>query len=159
MKSLADRFWAKVDKRGPDECWPWLGATDGNGYGRIYSKGGNATASRASWELAHGEAPQGYHVCHSCDNPPCVNPSHLWLGTPQDNAIDRSAKGRDAQSRRTHCPKGHEYTPENTIIHTSRGGPERSCRECQRICGRERMRRIRAANISAGLTSKGKPRA
>lgn len=70
------------------------------GYGRIYKDGRNVTTHRASWELANGTIPAGLWVLHRCDNPPCVNPAHLFLGTNRDNIADRHAKGRDASGDR-----------------------------------------------------------
>ena len=88
------RFWAKVDRRGDGECWPWLGAQSRE-YGQFWC-GGCLTAHRIAWELTHGAIPNGLLVLHRCDNPPCCNPAHLWLGTHADNAADRQAKGRGA---------------------------------------------------------------
>lgn len=82
------RFWDKVDKTG--DCWEWTARRDKNGYGML----GNDRAHRFSFSLANGGIPDGMQVLHHCDNPPCVNPDHLWLGTPKDNARDRNAKGR-----------------------------------------------------------------
>lgn len=84
------RFWKYVDKKGENECWEWNRSKYPNGYGRI----GKHYAHRFSWILTNGEIPNGLHVCHSCDNPPCVNPKHLWLGTVADNMHDRDSKGR-----------------------------------------------------------------
>lgn len=90
------RFWPKVDKRGDDECWPWAAAVSAHGYGQFDREPGvTKMAHRTAWELHHGEpAPAGMHVCHSCDNPPCCNPAHLFLGTPGDNVRDMISKGR-----------------------------------------------------------------
>lgn len=99
MPSLEDRFWEKVEVAGPDECWEWQAYKDGCGYGQIFREkiGGirhNDRAHRISWELHNGPIPADLQVLHTCDNPPCCNPAHLWLGTPADNAADREEKGR-----------------------------------------------------------------
>lgn len=93
--TLAERFWAKVQK-GPG-CWTWTGCRDDHGYGMFRPYGRKASARRAhrvAWELTHGPIPAGMFACHKCDNPQCVRPAHLFLGTPADNAHDRDKKGR-----------------------------------------------------------------
>ena len=92
--TLEDRFWPKVDKRGPEECWPWLGASNG-GYGLISDgKGKHLRATRASILIHSGPFDKSLIVCHKCDNPPCVNPNHLFLGTFKDNMKDMHRKNR-----------------------------------------------------------------
>jgi hypothetical protein len=95
-RPLAERYWEKVDKRGPVECWPWKGSTYEGGYGAIrYGDGTTRGAHRVGWELANGKPPpEDREVCHSCDNPPCQNPAHFFLGTHQANMADMSGKGR-----------------------------------------------------------------
>ena len=90
-----DRFWSRVDSSGgPDSCWPWtLACNKVTGYGHLYLYG-RSYAHRTAYELATGNDPRGLDVCHSCDNPICCNPSHLWIGTALDNMRDREAKGR-----------------------------------------------------------------
>lgn len=96
---LENRFWNKVDKTSVDRCWAWKGATNKGGYGRVtvpatLGKYISLTAHRVSWEIHNGSIPQGLCVLHRCDNPPCVNPEHLFVGTRKDNAIDMFKKGR-----------------------------------------------------------------
>lgn len=101
---LADRFWAKVDKNGPipercpelGPCWPWTAYCDGNGRGRVGVDGRADKASRVSWHLTFGEIPDGMSVLHKCDNPPCVRPDHLFLGTQTENMRDMVVKQRNA---------------------------------------------------------------
>jgi HNH endonuclease len=96
-KSLEQRFWCRVKKGLADECWLWSGSTNKKGYGRITlgsRAAGVERAHRVSWLLFRGEIPDGLCVLHRCDNPPCVNPSHLFLGTKRDNTADMVSKGR-----------------------------------------------------------------
>jgi hypothetical protein len=126
-RPAAERFWPKVDQSGgPDACWPWTAYCQPNGYGEFDKK----WAHRVAYELAIGPITPGGTICHTCDNPRCVNPSHLFLGTQGDNVRDMVAKGRHASQKRTHCPQGHEIT--GTFL---AGGVKRRryCRECNRI--------------------------
>jgi hypothetical protein len=92
------RFWNQVNKGTMNECWNWTGVPNMWGYGQIREEGGrNAKkklAHRISWIIHNGTIPTGMLVLHTCDNPLCVNPNHLWLGTHQDNIDDMMRKGR-----------------------------------------------------------------
>jgi hypothetical protein len=94
LTPLPERFWAKVDRRGPDDCWEWTGTKTRKGYGQIRVAGHNMQAHRVSYELNVGPITAGLFACHRCDNPPCVNPGHLFLGTAADNSSDMVARGR-----------------------------------------------------------------
>jgi hypothetical protein len=90
--TLSERIMARVEVVG--ECWLWRGYTLSTGYGQITYKGRKVLLHRAMYEVANGPIPPGLDVCHSCDNPPCVRPEHLWLGTAKDNVRDCIEKGR-----------------------------------------------------------------
>ena len=90
------RFWAKVDRSGgPDACWPWTAGCHDAGYGVFWDGARFWKAHRFAWMLAHGSITDGLKRLHSCDNPPCVNTAHLFLGTQADNMRDMMAKGRE----------------------------------------------------------------
>lgn len=97
---LGPWFWEKVDVRGEDECWPWKGKLSEDplhAYGRTRANGRIMIPSRAAWELTNGPIPPGLNVCHKCDNPPCCNPKHLFLGTDRQNHLDSILKGRQGK--------------------------------------------------------------
>jgi len=119
FRPLEERFWEKVDKRGPDECWLWLGSKCGKGYGHIAPprRRGNSVlkAHRVSYELAHGSIPSGLLVCHRCDNPSCVNPAHLFVGTTRDNTQDMLKKGRGNRSHPKPGARGQRRAAKLTL--------------------------------------------
>lgn len=95
---LAERFWSKVDVRGEDECWEWQACRINNPrsgfYGRFGVAGHTEYAHRVAYLLTYGEIDDALFACHTCDNAPCCNPAHLFMGTGKDNAADRDTKGR-----------------------------------------------------------------
>lgn len=89
------RFWGRVDKNGPNGCWLYTGAKGHYGYGMVGRRGTHpARAHRFAWELLKGTIPAGLDLLHKCDNPPCCNPDHMWVGTHHENMLDCAAKGR-----------------------------------------------------------------
>ena len=101
--SLIERFMAKVEVT--HHCWNWVGAKRWVGYGVIGSNGKTPTSSRVAYELFKGEIPDGFCVLHTCDNPACVNPDHLWLGTQSNNIVDMVLKGRQAKGDKCSASK------------------------------------------------------
>ena len=91
-KTDKKRFWEKVSKK--NGCWQWTSALAVNGYGVFWFEGSNVYAHRHIFYLEGCDIPSGMQVCHTCDNPSCVNPDHLFLGSPSDNHVDSSKKGR-----------------------------------------------------------------
>ncbi len=126
--TTAERFWAKVNKT--DRCWLWTAATltDG-GYGTMTVRRGGRTVSkrahRLSWELHFGEIPPGMEVCHRCDNPLCIRPDHLFLGTHTDNMRDMARKGRGNQGERHSAAKLSDAQVAD--IRRRRANGERQC--------------------------------
>lgn len=124
-----ERFWAKVDVQGPDDCWEWTGARHAQGYGHLRAAGRTMKAHRVSALIHFGPFDRRMDVRHTCDNPPCVNPNHLRVGTTLQNVRDCIDKGRfrNHNQAKTHCLRGHAFTDENTYI-TKLG--RRNCRTC-----------------------------
>lgn len=139
--TFEEAFWSRVNVRDEDECWTWRGAPNAGGYGRFFRDGERRLAHRVSLEIKLGRPLSTYEdACHACDNPICVNPKHLWVGDDSANQRDAVAKGRQHQSRKTHCPQGHAYTPEN-VIRKRHDPSRRRCRQCHNEYQRARRRR------------------
>lgn len=119
----SDRLMARTVRKG--NCWEWARVSSPDGYGRFRFRGAQWLAHRASYALHVGPIPEGLDLDHLCRNRRCVNPSHLEPVTRSEN-LHRSPL-MDRNSKKTHCPAGHEYTQENT----RRSGPRRHCRACQ----------------------------
>lgn len=128
-----------------DECWEWPGRKS-NGYGSYQHQRRHYAVHRRSYEEFVGAIPDGMHICHRCDNPPCWNPAHLFLGTPRDNLHDMIRKGRGrnpiflANKAKTHCSRGHPFTDDNTY----RKGNARACRMCSFMYTRLARERAKA---------------
>lgn len=132
-RSPVERLWERVTKT--TGCWVWRGTTNNKGYGMLgIGRERQVLAHRVAWESANGHVPDGMFVCHKCDNPRCVRPDHLFLGTNSDNIQDSIAKGRfrrGFRERNRFCVNGHEFTPRNTYFLKSRPGT-RLCKMCRR---------------------------
>lgn len=124
-------------------CAEWTASLNDTGYGRFYIGTESYHAHRISYYINFGTDPKEKMVCHNCDNPPCVNPKHLFLGTLQDNLRDMVNKGRHANRKKTHCKNGHKFNKENT--ETLAGGARR-CRVCTKI-NRANYRRLNREKI------------
>lgn len=123
-----ERFWEKVNKT--DGCWMWVGAISDTGYGSFNAGGGLYTGShRFAYQQVKGAIPAGLYLDHICRVRSCVNPDHLEPVTNEENI--RRGNGGINNASKTHCPKGHEYTPENTVLRKyPNGRTGRICRSC-----------------------------
>ena len=150
VRDVAERFWSHVDRgRGRDDCWLWTGSLNHLGYARFYITIAprvrvSIGAHHWAWEQYHDPVPEGLELDHLCRVRHCVNPAHLDPVTHQENAR-RGTSPVAANARKTHCPQGHPYSPENTRI-SPKG--KRHCRTCNaeqaRVAMRERYWRLKA---------------
>lgn len=135
--SALGRFFQKVTTGSKEQCWFWTGFKDRDGYGSVTVDKKSTRSHRWIFEQFYGQIPVGWFVCHTCDNPSCVNPFHLFPGTHTDNVRDSISKGRFrgggwVMASRDSCKKGHPFNEENTRIVRYGWGPYRQCIICAR---------------------------
>lgn len=155
---MRERFWAKVDRRGDDECWPWTGWRDKRGYGGFKADLPDGTrrhrkASAVAWELENGRpTPDDKQIDHFfCGNPPCCNPRHL---RPEDPAVNNRREKRESKE----CVRGHPYAEHGRVVtHNSNGYQYRQCMKCRKedapaaVARRREQRRAARARATTGL--------
>jgi len=151
-----ERFWKRVEKRGPDECWLWRGLLTRGGYGSIRIGRKMVTTHRVSYFISFGQITNGLHALHKCDVRNCVNPAHIFLGTNLENMIDREAKGRNKPQRGD--KNGARLYPERLMRgdgHWARTNPEKVKRGIHQYAAKlsdEKVREARARHAAGGVT-------
>lgn len=130
----------------PDACWNWVGAGKGNGYGHCTINHKNITAHKAAFQIFKGEVPDGFDVCHTCDNRACVNPKHLFLGTRAENMADAKAKRRTDGGKRKHLTERQIQEVRRRIV---RG------EQCSQIAQALNINHATVSNIKEGKSYVG----
>lgn len=123
------KLLSKVRVHPQSGCWEFFGKRHPDGYGEHRENGKIRKNHRTMWEHYHGPIPSGKIIRHKCDNPPCMNPDHLEIGTKHDNTMDSVIRGRHNGVTKTHCKRGHEFTAENTYTFRNM----RHCKKCRSI--------------------------
>ena len=141
---LPNNFDAKIDKL-PGGCWIWTGSKTSRGYGNAYIAGQYVLMHRAAYEHYIGPIPEGYNVTHTCRNQLCLQPKHLKAVTPREKTLQYNGP-TTINARKTHCKRGHEFTPENTHV-TPLGS--RICRICRKQHAHNAYLRKKAARRAA----------
>lgn len=140
---LPDRFWSKCIPEPNSGCWIWCAAHSHDGYGNVSVNRKVQLSHRVSYQRLAGPIPPGLTLDHLCRNTLCVNPAHLEVVTNRVNIL-RGDSAAALFARATHCLRGHEFTPENTIVKVDeRNRTQRICRACRRIRNRNGKRRAR----------------
>lgn len=140
--TLIERFWAKVDKRTDEECWPWIAGKNSSGYGSFWNGSRSVCAHRFIYEATVGAVPEGLTLDHLCRNRACVNVAHMEPVTNRENVL----RGEGLTARRaaqTHCVHGHPFDVTNTL---KKNGIQRECRTCS-ILYHRRLRARKALSV------------